>query len=370
MLGLTRNSALALFGTITLVVAIVDGLSFSPIRVTTRTRIPNQSPDKVQAFLASPANWPKIVTSSVGVKVPSRDSTTTNDLSRPLPKGQQVEELFGLPPLLPLSVTWTCTKSLSPKGNQNDKKGGIFAGSDVFVGLGRKKERQQPTSNISAGRLVFFSANGLDGVAQNCEMAFDIQQAGSSKNTQKQEDEKAATEVLLTMSYTPVSILALLAVPVLTLDNAVALKFLLPAAMKESPSLDQFRSLMGSLYLFAGLAHLVDCVAGPSQLLTMAGAPTFDMLPQLGQLYAILWCFTGPLSFALSRKSWSGGAGYADIGLILYGLVEVIGAGLVELNYDSAASTGMMLDVLGPFANAILVQGIVTAAWFYSANKE
>ena len=323
-----------------------------PVSVTTRTVLPDQSPADVQRFLASPENWPKIVSTSMGVSSP-----TNNDLSMPLPVGKQVNEIFGLPPILPLSVQWTCTKSVLPTtgGSSNDinNGGGIFG--DI---VGKRKSL---SSKTSAGRLEFLSPEGLRGVAQNCGMIFDVQETTDKKNN----NNNKGTEVTLDMKYQPKSILAILAVPILTMDNAVALKFLLPAAMRTQPELDKFRNLMGSLYLGAGLAHLVDCVFGPSQLLTAAGAPAFDMLPFAGQVVALVWCLVGPVSFALSKF---GGKGYADLGLILYGLVEVGAAGLVSLNYGASDAGGLL--IMNAFVNAILVQGVVAGAWCYSASKE
>lgn len=302
---------------------------FSPVSVITTTIIPDQTPDDVQNFLASPGNWPKIVSTSMGV-------SSKEDVARPLPVGKEVDELFGLPPILPLYVTWTCTKSKLPSAKQNR--------------LGRA------TDKSNTGRLEFFSPHGLKGVAANCEMIFEVK---------RQEQQSAAsfsqegTEVVLNMKYEPQSLLAILVVPVLTLDNAVALQFLLPLAMRKLPELDKFRNLMGTLYLGAGLAHLVDCLFGGSQLLTMAGAPPFELLPLTGQIYALLWCIMGGVSFGLSRLA----AGFADIGLLLYGLVEIGGAGLIAAT-SMGEATGM-----NPFINAILLQGVVAASWYYSANK-
>lgn len=323
---------------------VVQG--FSPVTVTTRTTLVDQSPEDVQAFLAAAGNWPKIVTTSMGVE-------SNEDVSKPLPVGKTVDEIFGLPPIIPLSVQWTCTNNIPPGSSNSGKKSFPWKQAPL---------QSQSQSGPSPGRLEFFSSNGLDGVAKNCEMAFDVDKKKSAKSTGTQQQQQEGTEVLLKMQYEPVSILAVLAAPILTIDNAVALKFLLPAEMRTQPELDKFRNLMGGLYGVAGLAHLGDCVLGPSQLLTMAGAPVFEMLPLVGQTYAILWCLMGPLSFALSRF----GAGYADIGLILYGLVEVGGAALIAANYDAVGGSSAIDDA---FVNAILVQAVVAAAWFYSARK-
>jgi hypothetical protein len=301
--------------------------ALAPIELTTRTIIPYQSPRDVHDFLASPGNWPKIVSTSMGV-------ASAEDVSKPLSVGKTVDELFGLPPILPLYVTWTCTKSQKPAVSSSK------------------------TSSSSSGRLAFFSPGGLKGVAEDCEMIFDVNRQSSQSSLSNQKD---GTEVVLTMKYSPMSILAVLAVPILTIDNSLAIMFLLPAAMRTQPELDKFRNLMGSLYCGAGLAHLADCWWGGSQLLTMAEAPAFTALPLTGQLFALLWCAMGPVAFALTKL---GGSGFADIGLILYGLVEVMGAGLIEVYYGTGSEA-----IMNPLINAILVQAVVAGAWFYSANK-
>ena len=58
----------------------------------------------------------------------------------------------------------------------------------------------------------------------------------------------------------------------------------------DSAPLDRFRTLMGTLYGVAGIAHAADCLAGPSALLTAAGAPPFQELPPPAQALAGAWC--------------------------------------------------------------------------------
>ena len=116
----------------------------------------------------------------------------------------------------------------------------------------------------------------------------------------------------------------------------------------EDTDLNKFRSLMGSLYGIAGLAHAADSFLGPSALISASGSPPFVDLPIEGKGLVALWCLAGPLAFALAQV----GNGVADIGLIIYGLVEVFGA--YFLPDDSA------------FINAIAVQVVVFAAWQYS----
>ena len=121
-----------------------------------------------------------------------------------------------------------------------------------------------------------------------------------------------------------------------------------------SPPLDRFRSLMGTLYGIAGLAHAAD-LAGPSALLTAAGAPPFQDLPPSAQALAAAWCLVGPVAYAASRR----GGRAADAGLVAYGVVEVLGAALISANVDAAE--------LAALPNALAVQGVVAASWVYSS---
>jgi hypothetical protein len=200
----------------------------------------------------------------------------------------------------------------------------------------------------------FYSENGVPGIASRCKMNFDIDTTAAAEGT----------NLSLEMEYEPQSPLAVLATPILTVDNALALKVFLPSVLLDSSdtdsneSLDKFRRLMGTLYGIAGLAHAYDLILGGSQLLVAAGAPPFEELPLQGQALAILWCLVGPLSFIKSRI----GGNIADLGLIIYGLVEVAGAGAVRLGYGAGE--------LDPLVNAIGVQGIVGLSWLYSQSKD
>ena len=160
------------------------------------------------------------------------------------------------------------------------------------------------------------------------------------------------TTVQLTMEYTPTNPLAVLAIPVLTVDNWIALNVLLPAAVDPHP-LTSFRRLMGILYGVAGILHAADLWLGDSVLFASNGIPVFSNLPAEGQALAALWCAAGPLAFGLSRQRSSQ---LNDLGLIVYGLVEVMGAKLSGID--------------NVFANAAIVQAIVLAAWIYSFQKE
>ena len=152
------------------------------LTLTTRSRIPNAQPQQLQQFLATPANWPRIVLSSVGV-----EGAAT---AAPLRPGAEVDELFGLPPILPLRVKWRC-------------------------------------EDASSNTLDVRSSDGLAGVATDCRMDFSIETDGG------------ATVVDLAMSYEPASPLALLAAPVLIVDNWLALNVLLPNAFSGKPIIRQ-----------------------------------------------------------------------------------------------------------------------------------
>jgi len=108
----------------------------------------------------------------------------SNPVDVPLVAGDKVEEIFGLPPFLPLSVLWTCE-----------------------------------TSDVANGRLTFYSEKGLAFVAKNCRMTFDIR-----------DEDRGGCSVNLAMDYEPVSLLAVLGAPALALDNTLALKVFLPRA--------------------------------------------------------------------------------------------------------------------------------------------
>lgn len=167
--------------------------------ISSTTTIQGRSVEELHTFLATPTNWPAIVLSSVGVEEAAADGDTrrrTNAIDRPLRKGERVTELFGLPPVLPLAVTWTCRENA----------------------LSRPGRRR-----AGVGRLEFASATGLAGVAENCCMRFDIAEAA-----------EGGTRVDMTVDVDPVSPLANLAPLVLQVDNDLALKVLLPRALKKA----------------------------------------------------------------------------------------------------------------------------------------
>mmetsp|Transcript_9682 Transcript_9682/g.13555 ORF Transcript_9682/g.13555 Transcript_9682/m.13555 type:complete len:172 (-) Transcript_9682:309-824(-) len=157
--------------------------SATALQLVTKTKVPGVSREQMHTFLATPTNWPTIVASSQSVR-PS--SGRGNPVDKPLSIGEEVDEIFGLPPILPLSVCWVCEKT-----------------------------------DVSNGDLAFFSEQGLRNVANKCRMIFSIA------------DDENGCSVDLKMEYEPVSPLAVMAVPVLSLDNALALKVLLPQSISN-----------------------------------------------------------------------------------------------------------------------------------------
>ncbi len=276
-----------------LLASLVSRFSFAfDFRLTTRTKNPLRNANALQDFLSRPIHWPQIVASSNAVESQSMD---VQECMRP---GQTVDEVFAMGIW---SVSWTCRQA-------------------------------QP------GRFVVESSDGVPGIATDCSMTFDIR------------DE----QLDFIMSYTPVSPLAYLVTPVLLIDNWMALNVLLPAATDRTP-LDSFRKLMGVLYGVAGLAHAADLWLGQSALFTSFGLPQFHDLPVEGQIYSVLWCAVGLLAYILSHLDISSKR-ICDLGLFIYGFVEIFGA---FLSGNNDAST-----------NAIAVQFVVLGAWFYSRQQQ
>lgn len=280
------------------------------VSLRSKTIVPSKSGKEVLDFFATPLNWPNIVLSSWDVK-----GTTET----PLTKGDKVKECFGLPPIVPLSVEWTCVNYKS------DSRGGLL---DV-----RAK-------------------NGVQGLASDCRMLFKIEKK-----------ETATVMVDLIVEYEPQSALGRVAWPVLAVDNYMALNLFFPSELRKKESwnrLDQFRDLMGTLYGAAGVAHFADCLLGPSTIMVTSGCPAFEDLPIQGQLLALMWCAMGPFSYILTKK------GYADTGILSYGVFEVVCAAIVSGVYPRVTLEGSSANIL---ENAVLVQLIVGATWLYTFTK-
>jgi len=202
--------------------------------LTTRTTVA-AAPKTVHAYLSTPANWPALVLSSAAV-----EGTT----AAPLAPGDAVEEIFGLPPLLPLSVKWECV-----------------------------------AADPERGVLDMRSAAGVAGVASDCRMAFAVEAAPGG-----------GADVTLEMSYEPESPLAYLAVPALVVDNAIALRLNLPrllagprtsvAALKTELLALADGKMYGAVPFTAAEAarfdQLVDALSAKSPTASPAGSGRFS----------------------------------------------------------------------------------------------
>ena len=299
----------------------------------------------VQNFISRPIHWPDIVLSSNRVEVIK---------NREEKKVFKPFSFMGIPE--PKETT-----SNSAENDVNPASDTVETGDTIveYFALSQFKVKWRCTTN-KPGRLVFVSPDGVPGIAKDCVMDFQFDTAANEE----------ATVVALTMEYTPESPLAVLATPALVVDNWLALNLLLPAAVDLQP-LDSFRKLMGILYGIAGIAHFLDLFWGGSQLFTnVIGIPSFQNLDLFGQLYAILWCAAGPIAYFLSvfkpsspevRSGDKIVFNRADIGLVFYGIVEVVGAALSSSFAEAAPNVVL---------NASSVQAIVIAAWIYSLKKQ
>ncbi|KAL3764971.1 hypothetical protein ACHAWO_000197 [Cyclotella atomus] len=142
------------------------------------------SKEVLHKYLGTPSHWPEIVLSSHSVK---RPSFSKNPVDSPLKVGDYVEEVFGLPHILPLSVVWQCV-----------------------------------VSDVSQGVLEFNSKDGVPGFARQCKMRFEMRGIATDK-----------CNVDLIMEFEPTNPILPLGVPLLNIDNNLALKVLLPRAISR-----------------------------------------------------------------------------------------------------------------------------------------
>ena len=166
----------------TIILLLLTLQYINSFQLTSSSKISNINTKQLQDFLATPTNWPNIVISSHSVKCPS---TKNNRVDIPLQVGDYVEEIFGLPPLLPLSVIWECVDSRE-------------------------------------GYLEFYSKDGVPNLANECKMIFNIQQ---------EDDDRVVVD--LTMEFEQKNPVIPLAIPLLSIDNNLALNVLLPIAIKR-----------------------------------------------------------------------------------------------------------------------------------------
>mmetsp|Transcript_69819 Transcript_69819/g.161517 ORF Transcript_69819/g.161517 Transcript_69819/m.161517 type:complete len:230 (+) Transcript_69819:50-739(+) len=150
--------------------------------IVTEVELSSVTPSEALGLVSTASYWPSIVLSSWSVE---------GQTSLPLARGDTVKECFGVPPLWSPSVEWTCE-----------------------------------LSDLRSGIVDIRSLLGASGLADNCRMLFTAEQS-----------ESGGTKLCLEMSYRSLGLLAWLAQPLLELDNAIALRVLLPLALCRRPGL-------------------------------------------------------------------------------------------------------------------------------------
>ena len=362
-------------------------LSMSPISIpSTTTKTTTKTNNKVvvsplQDFISRPIHWPDIVFSSDSVEVIKNQKQSSS--------GKKNTSSFLQGILTDKSNTQDKTDDrLTSSTSSSSSSSSILQVGDIvneYFALNQLQVQWECIKN-EPNQLIVSSINGLDGIATDCIMNFEF--FNDNDNDAIDNDKESSTVVQLTMEYTPTSPIAIVATPILIIDNWIALNILLPIAIDTKP-LNSYRTLMGNLYGIAGIAHLYDILFGGSQLFISAGVSPFENLSFNGQIYAILWCIMGPISYGLSKISTSINnnainnnnnddsnsiskipitINLADIGLILYGIVEVVGAALISSSTSTTTTiSSSSSDVL---YNACIVQFIVFVAWIYSYQKQ
>lgn len=115
-------------------------------------------------------------------------------------------------------------------------------------------------------------------------------------------------------------------------------------APREPAKVITFRKTMATAYGFAGVAHFVDLVVGPSTLVMSAGAPDFYGMNVPQQILALVWCVLGPASFVANKVAEENGAPkIAVAGLVVYSVFETALACLCAFYYGAKggdAATG------------------------------
>ena len=127
----------------------------------------------------------------------------------------------------------------------------------------------------------------------------------------------------------------------------------------EPKKLVEFRELMGTLYGFAGLAHAVDLLAGPSQLAMTAGAPAFANMDATQKALALGWCAMGPLAAVAGRVG--AGPKVAAAGLVAYGAYEVALAVACAAAFGAAGGDAV--------TGAVAVQAVVFGCYQFLSLK-
>ena len=98
-------------------------------------------------------------------------------------------------------------------------------------------------------------------------------------------------------------------------------------APREPPRLAKYRGVVSAAYGFAGIAHFVDLVFGPSACAIAAGAPSFAEMTTEQKSLALIWCALGPASTACDAaarrtKTKNAPQKLSVAGLVAYGAFE------------------------------------------------
>lgn len=161
--------------------------STSALQFQTSTTVRGVSKKELHRFLATPSNWPRFVPSSFGVEPLSSSNGREAKVDSPFRAGDRVEEVFGLPPIIPLTFGWTCEKA-----------------------------------DEETGELSFYSAEGIENFATDCRMTFDVTDG----------EENNSSLLKFSIGYEAASPLAVLATPVLAIDTTLAVKAFLPLVLR------------------------------------------------------------------------------------------------------------------------------------------
>ena len=99
-------------------------------------------------------------------------------------------------------------------------------------------------------------------------------------------------------------------------------------APREPPRLAKYRGVVSAAYGFAGIAHFVDLVFGPSACAIAAGAPSFAEMTTEQKSLALIWCALGPASTACDAaarrtKTMNAPQKLSVAGLVAYGAFEM-----------------------------------------------
>ena len=129
------------------ILLIGNAQGFSPITLRTSSSLLNNVKGKdLLDFLATPSNWPKIVLSSSDVQ-----GMESLNVSQPMRPGNRVAEIFGLSPVLPLSVEWACRSNAYPVLDvvSSDGVTGIASDCRMLFTIREVRTSTTPTSTVT-----------------------------------------------------------------------------------------------------------------------------------------------------------------------------------------------------------------------------